>query len=267
MNSLRPGLVAPPSATGPFLLIHGWGSEGSSWTDITSALGPRCRTWAPDLLGHGARGADVPGDRPLTVRDLAEELWRAAPVGVGAWTLVGHSMGAQVALAAAAAAPSTVDIASVVVVDPAYGALPKEMAGAPSRAADLRAQGAAAAVAFVDAVFAQHPGSPVHQAVREQMARTPGSVLADLYTSMYLAPGAAGSVPGARAAVEALRQPLLSLHSQPGAAATSRSLPSAPGSRVEVWPGTSHYLHQERPDEFAALLVEWCGQMRQRAAR
>lgn len=100
-------LAAGPPAAPPLLLIHGLGMSAAYWTAYTfPALGGAFRLLAPDLPGYG-------GSAPLprhtlaaytdAVRALLDRLAPQAPVHV-----LGHSMGGQIALGLAAAAPAQV---------------------------------------------------------------------------------------------------------------------------------------------------------------
>jgi pimeloyl-ACP methyl ester carboxylesterase len=83
----------------PLVLVHGLGMSGRSMVPALELLGPGGRTLAPDLPGYGrTRG----GGRALGVPGLADALcrWMDA-VGLDEVDLVGHSLGAQVAAAAA----------------------------------------------------------------------------------------------------------------------------------------------------------------------
>jgi esterase len=106
-----------PRGKAPVVLLHGLASNLTRWTefvDRTSLLDDRTLIRV-DLRGHG--------DSPTRGR-VSLDLWRddllalldgeAAPQAV----LVGHSLGAQVALATAARAPERV--AALVLIDPVF---------------------------------------------------------------------------------------------------------------------------------------------------
>ena len=230
------------------LLVHGWGDDRRSWDEIAKLVSPWAEVVAPDLAGHGELVEEYGLTVDRLVDDLAAEL--SEPV-----VAVGHSMGGQLVARLAVRYPSLVK--AIVVIDPAYGADDAEMERCPAVLADLRERGAEAGVEFVDGAFAGALGSTLHLEAREQMARTPGVVLADLYESMYLAPGSIGARPATRAFLPTIAKPYLSLYSTEYAASFARSLPWSPSSTIEVWPGTTHYLHQEHPTRFAHLLKTW----------
>lgn len=232
------------------LLVHGWGADHHSWDRIAELVAPWADVLAPDLPGHGQRTAE-PG---LTIDKLVDDLVALIPPGEQV-VAIGHSMGGQVVARLAVHHPSLVR--AIVVIDPAYGADEAEIERSPEMLADLRSRGAVAGVEFVDAAFAAHDGGALQLEVRDQMSRTPGAVLADLYESMYLARGSIGARPATRAFLPTIGKPCLSLYSTEHAAIFARSIPWPPGSAIEVWPGSTHYLHQQHPELFAELLRSW----------
>ena len=130
-----PSVVDPGLATAVFgpagdpdalLAIHGITANGRCW-DTVAALLPERRILAPDLRGRG-RSNGLPG--PYGLRRHAEDLARLLDAdGGGARTVVGHSMGAFVAVALAASRPDLV--ARLVLVDGGFSvALPAGAAGA-----------------------------------------------------------------------------------------------------------------------------------------
>ncbi|ONI80127.1 hypothetical protein ALI22I_42685 [Saccharothrix sp. ALI-22-I] len=235
------------------VLVHGWGASAAAWDAYLPLLADRYAV-VPDLPGHGVTpgcpgGTGIPG----IVDGLAAVI--AASAGTPA-VVVGHSMGGQIAVRLAVDHPELVR--AVAVIDPAYGADDDELAGCADRLADLERRGSEAGAEFVDAAFGGGSGdSALWRDARRQVLATDGTVLARLYRSMYLDDGAIGGRPAAAECLSRLPVPLLSLYSTRYAAHWAQSLPLPPGSRVVIWPGLSHYLHQQRPVEFCDLLVDW----------
>lgn len=86
---------------GPDLvLLHGWGLHGGVWEALAAALARRARVHRVDLPGHG-KSDPLPGEWPEWVAALGEVVPPGAVVG-------GWSLGAQLALALAAACPGRV---------------------------------------------------------------------------------------------------------------------------------------------------------------
>ncbi|MFC5268520.1 alpha/beta fold hydrolase [Kribbella qitaiheensis] len=169
---------------------------------------------------------------------------------------VGHSMVGQ-GVAHLADQHSEL-VQTIVVIDSAYGADDAEMARCPAPLHDLRTRGTDFGVEFVDRAFTGADGTPLHLAARTQMAHTPGPVLADLYESMYLTPTSIAARPAGRESLpphhhQALPQPLL----QRVRVAFARTIAWTADSEIEVWPGTTHYLHQQHAAQFSELLKTW----------
>ena len=104
----------PPPFTAVF--VHDW---GASRNDMLGRLAPwdeLCRRLVLyDLRGHGdATG----GPSRLGHREDQDLLSLLERLGAGPYLLVGHSMGAGIAIAAAAGAPPGVDIAGIVACGP-----------------------------------------------------------------------------------------------------------------------------------------------------
>ena len=88
------------------LLVHGYGGDRNSWLFLQEPLAARYRVYALDLPGHGTSSKDV-GDGSLTL--LADAVFGVlGAIGAPRAHLVGHSLGAAVALTAAARSPERV---------------------------------------------------------------------------------------------------------------------------------------------------------------
>lgn len=87
----------PETPGSDIVLLHGWGWHAGVWDEVAAALAPGHRVWAPDLPGHGQRGAQADG---MTLAQLVAALAAQAPAAA---TWVGWSLGALIALAAARA--------------------------------------------------------------------------------------------------------------------------------------------------------------------
>jgi pimeloyl-ACP methyl ester carboxylesterase len=88
------------------VLLHALGERGSDWTSVTGRFAERFHVVALDLRGHGA--SDWPGEYSFSlmagdVLDALDEL------GLGAVTLVGHSMGGTIAYLLAMQEPDRVE--------------------------------------------------------------------------------------------------------------------------------------------------------------
>jgi pimeloyl-ACP methyl ester carboxylesterase len=242
------------AAAAPLLLVHGWGSDGDDWADHLPLLAPHHRVLVPNLPGHG-RTPDRPGR--CAPRAVAADLaaWLRS-LGTGPVVAVGHSMGGQVVTALAVEHPEWVR--SVVGIASAYGGDAAEAERLPGEQAALRREGTAWAVGFVRDAFTPATPRRVRERHERLMAAMDPEVLARYRDAMYLAPDAFGLRPAAEAYLRHRACPALAVHSSPAAAAWERTTLRHPTSRVAVWEGCGHYLHEERPAELAGLLREWC---------
>ncbi|MFJ8819658.1 alpha/beta fold hydrolase [Amycolatopsis thermoflava] len=85
------------------VLIHGGGMDRRAWAHVIARLPRDVEVVAPDLPGHGsARAISYRAD---VVGDLAEHVIGSLDVGISKPVVVGHSLGAAVALAIAQRIP------------------------------------------------------------------------------------------------------------------------------------------------------------------
>jgi esterase len=101
-----------PPQTNPFmptlLLLHGLGDSTCVWRDVAAGLQAHANVLAVDLRGHG--DSSWPSDADYLVPSMAADIAELVRVlGSSKVTLVGHSMGAAVALRMAADYPQQVE--------------------------------------------------------------------------------------------------------------------------------------------------------------
>ena len=129
---------APSRDRPAVLFLHGAGMDRSVWALQAPRLGGRGLTsLVPDLPGHGRS----PGEPLPSVEALAAFVWRLADgLDLSRLALVGHSMGALIALAAAAAEPSRAERLVLIggaLALPVNAALLTAARDAPARAAGM----------------------------------------------------------------------------------------------------------------------------------
>jgi pimeloyl-ACP methyl ester carboxylesterase len=98
-----PANVKVEGSGSPIVLIHGFGAAIDWWDEIAPALAAEHRVIRMDLIGHGGTEAPASGyaiERQATlVKAVLDKL------GVGRVTVIGHSMGGEVATAFAESYP------------------------------------------------------------------------------------------------------------------------------------------------------------------
>ncbi|MFM9553874.1 MULTISPECIES: alpha/beta fold hydrolase [Streptomyces] len=235
------------------LLVHGWGGDGREWSPHAEALADRFRVLVPDLRGHGR--SEVP-DEGNTPAEMAEDLAALLDsLDVGPVVAVGHSMGVQVVNLLAVRHPGAVR--SVIALDPAHGADAAEAAGIPARLAAYREHGALAAADLVAGAFSPQAPPGLRTAHIRTVLGTPDHVIAQAYAGMYTDPGAVGVRPHSETYLRRRTQPALTVWSFEEYAEWERGTLRVPGSRVEHWPHTGHYVHEERTDRTIRLIRDW----------
>jgi pimeloyl-ACP methyl ester carboxylesterase len=250
---LGPDTSASPDAN-TLLLVHGWGGDGREWSRHAEILADAGhRVIVPDLRGHGRSPVPDEGNTPAAMaQDLNALVTR---LGAGPVIAVGHSMGGQVVNLLAVDRPDLVR--SVIALDPAHGAHGAELAEIPRRLTAYRESGARAAVPLVAGAFSPTAPAGLRTAHIRTMLGTPGHVIAQAYAGMYTDPGAVGIRPYSEAYLRRRACPALTVWTSTEAADWERGTLWAPGSRVDHWAATGHYLHEEHPDRTVRLIERW----------
>jgi pimeloyl-ACP methyl ester carboxylesterase len=108
--------ICGPAGAPPVVLLPGAGATSTVWFENVAALADRHRVFAVDLIGDAGRSV-AGGNRPRTVEELLSWLDDVAnTAGLDAFSLVGHSYGAMIALAYALREPGRVQ--NLVLLDP-----------------------------------------------------------------------------------------------------------------------------------------------------
>ena len=242
------------------LLLHGFTGTSAAWDEHAAGLVPRLRVLAPCLPGHGETVA--PHDA-MSVEATADALavllerHRAVPAHV-----VGYSLGARVALRLALTHPDAVD--RLILESPSPG-FETDAERAARRAADetlaarLETDGIEA---FVDdwersPIFASHAALDPERAARVRAMRLgnePGGLAASLRHA-------------GQGAMEPLFDRLGTLHKptlviagaldELGRPRAERVATAIPGARLTVVDGAGHTPHDERPEAFLRLVLEF----------
>jgi pimeloyl-ACP methyl ester carboxylesterase len=223
----------------PVVLLHGGVVDGRFFDQNVEPLAARFHVFVPDLRGHG-RTPDADG--PLSYERLAREIVEFVEVVVGGPAhLVGHSIGAGVALTVVLRRPDLVR--DLVLVSGAYhhdGILVGADDGASDDDVDVDVE---QVVAAYGAAYAEvSPDGADHypvviRKVADMDRRDPAFSVTDL----------AGVV--SRTLVMAGDDDIITLEH------TIELYRGIANSELAIVPGTSHFLLQEKPDLCNAIIV------------
>jgi pimeloyl-ACP methyl ester carboxylesterase len=238
----------------PVLLVHGWACDSADWIWQLPALARRHRVIAPDLAGHGRSAAPARGFAPA---DFADDLAHLAmALKLPQVTVIGHSMGAIIASVLTVNHPDLVS--GLVVVDPPYGF---DSEAAADNLAFARAMQAddALTVAAARLAGAEGPSTPPalvawHQ--RRVLGSVP-EVLAGAAREVHGSLESMVNIPHIERHFAQRRVPVLAVHATTPRARWEEKFLTQPGSRAVGFDGAGHWLHQERPDEFNELVLNW----------
>jgi pimeloyl-ACP methyl ester carboxylesterase len=225
----------------PILFLHSYAGTSAHWKPQLSHLRPRRRAVAMDLRGHGH--SDKPPDGDYSVPSLAEDI--AAVVDaleLRRFVLVGHSLGGSAAAAYVGKHPQRV--AGLI------------LAGAPGKAAPEQARQVMGSLQTdYDKTMASYWTSLVADAqpeVREILDAGMRSVDRDASLAIigaifdYDPLPALSGYEGAKLIIDTGHgDGPTSLHNQ------------MPDIKRKVIPGTSHWPHMDKPQEFNRLLDEF----------
>jgi pimeloyl-[acyl-carrier protein] methyl ester esterase len=241
----------------PVVLVHGWSMSSAVFDPLAAALPRGLRLVAPDLRGHG----DSTAPRPFGLDDLAGDLAALLErLDLHRVTLVGWSLGAQVALAALPAIRHRVRGLGLVSATPRFTAADGWPHGLAPQAVEVlahrvRRDPARGLARFFEGQFADGELDDVARAgLAALRARIPlPPVDAALHGLGILATA------DLRATLPEVKLPAVVVHGErdpiclPGA---GRALAEAiPGARLVVLAGAGHAPLLSRPGAVAAALA------------
>ncbi len=235
------------------LFVHGYSCDSHDWMHQLAHFTRAHRVIAVDLRGHGRSSAPEGGYEAKTyAADLAALLGR---LGVGPVVAVGHSMGGGVVSALAVEHPELVS--AVVCVDPSYLVPDEVYAGVQGMLEALKANPVETAQAILGRSYTAASPPQLKAWHMRRIAGVPGHVL---YQSM----ANSGGLTARSASEPYLRRracPVLTVYAAEDRVDVERALFADPRSRAFAWPGSGHWLHQERPAEFNAVVEDWLGSL------
>lgn len=257
------------------VLLHGLASNASRWHEFMqdTTLSARFDLLAMDLRGHGRSLVFDAYTRQDWIEDVRALLAEAQKPSI----LIGHSMGAQIALdyAAQNAVHDTSLLEGLILIDPIF---PKALHGVLKRVARWRPLIMAACwllrVGYAIGLHRRHyPQRDMHQLdqqTREFLASNPDKRIADLYMdpladlpyiplANYLQD--LYEVTRPLLSLEKIRVPvlvLLSAGASTSSAEINQNLLSALGNLEICIIDADHWLLTEKPQEAREAIERWC---------
>lgn len=250
----------------PILFTHANGFNAFTYAPILAPLAGKAHVMAGDLRGHGL--TTLPAD------PAAHTTWTVYPadlirlldaLGQGPYVLAGHSMGGASSLLVAAARPDLVR--ALVLFDPVAIDFPEGLdrdqlplvAGARKRRAVFPDFEAARAAYTGRGAFKTWPAETLDAYLKGGLKPDPeGWRLA--CAPDWEAQNFRLGPPNLRPAIDALECPIALFHAAEGSTTGAPLLDHIrarhPDARIELVPGTTHFLPMERPDLVRAALLE-----------
>ncbi len=250
-------LFATETGTGRnVMLLHGWTCDSHDWSWQLPVFESRYRVVAADLRGHGRSevmppGAYSPADYAADIEALISTEYPGQT-----FTMVGHSMGGQIAARLARKRPDLVD--AVVSVDGALGFSgdAAQLFGKTTRDLDSGDPGA-----VVPALFQLVYGPATDPAYRRWHARRvqgmPPHVVRESFGPLFFGAGQVGLGEASATFCRSLTVPVYHLCRDPAQADRMRPWFSHPKSKVDLWSDTGHWIMQDRSDDANAALTAW----------
>jgi pimeloyl-ACP methyl ester carboxylesterase len=241
------------SGPGTVLLVHGWTCDSHDWMWQIPVLSKKMRVIAVDLPGHGRSTGTPAGYGPADMADGLAALLLS--LEVGPVLAMGHSLGGAVVTALAVEHPS--QVSGVIAIDPAYGISPDELSAVQYLVDEVQKGGDLSLVAMTIEGF-DAPSTPSHLTswhTRRALGMS-AHVCAEVLAGMYLTDRQFGTDPAARTYLAKRDCPVLAIYANQPRSEAERSVLTEE-RQVILWTDVGHWLHQERPDEFNALVIAW----------
>ena len=226
----------------PLVLLHGMGTQRSRWRPIIDLLRDDFRCIAVDLPGHG----DSPDEgldslsATAAVHDVCESLALDQPV------IIGHSLGATVALMHAALYPPC----PVLAIDPAPLYLPHFAERLAPFAEELRGEAFQSAFRAWEATWLDGTPQAPETGLWEQL-RPRQEVVLSYWRDLMSRDDALALQTGWEQLLVSIGVPTLVLLAAPPSPEDAAILDRMPTARVSVSKGLGHALHLADPARFA----------------
>lgn len=240
------------------VLIHGVGMDQRSWQPQIEALSRNHRVVTYDMLGHGESRLPAEG---VQLADFAEQLLHLLDhLQVSQAHVVGHSMGALVALEFALRHPAR--CSRLLALNAVFRRCAEQRAAVLERARTLQSEGVAATV---EATIARWFGAPVPAHLCETAALTRdilGNVNAQGYARAYGLFATSDAVHADQLALLAMPALFMTGEGDPNSSpAMSQAMAAlAPRGSAEIVPGARHMMNLTDADQINQRLLRFITQ-------
>lgn len=238
----------------PILMVHGFSCDGHDWMWQIPHFAERHRVIVVDLRGHGRssvpEGGYVPTQFAADIAGLLDHL------DTGPVVAMGHSLGGAIVSALAVEHPDLVS--AVVSVDPGY-LIPDELRPLVEGMATALGEDdpVAASQQFLSASYSPATPPALKSFHMRRIAGVPGPVLVQTLGGLFVGPDSMGFRDTSVPYLQRRTCPVLACYADADRAAFEGDLFVDERSRSIAWPGSGHWLHQERPAEFNSVVDSW----------
>ncbi len=228
------------------MLLHGWMATSAVWDDLIAHLDlAGRRLLVPDLRGSGGSSAPASLDGYGLVRFTADNIAILDALGVGRATIVGNSMGGQLALCLAAARPTLINGVIGLCPVPTTGIpLPDDARGLFSSSGGDRGK---------QSTILGLAAPQMTDAVKTRLLDVAGTIDPAAIATVFAAWSA-----GADTDLATVEAPVLVVGTDdpflPAAFLNEAVVQKIARGRFAYLPGAGHYPQVERPLETAALI-------------
>ncbi len=238
------------------MLLHGWVADSHDWSWQIPILERRYRTIAVDLRGHGRSdvmpaGQYQPNHYAADIIALIETDFAGQK-----FTLIGHSMGGQIAARIAALRPDLVD--AVISVDGSLGFDDRFTPLFQATADRLQTENPVSVALSMLENFYDAATSPALKAWHaRRIMGMPLAPFRESFGPLFLGADQVGVGAGSEALLKTIGVPFYHLCRFKDQADRMRGWCTHPKSKVELWEHAGHWIMQDRPDEVNAAMVAW----------
>ncbi len=238
------------------MLLHGWGADSNDWSWQLPVLEKHYRTVTVDLRGHGRSevmpsGEYTPDHYASDIIALIEQKFSGQK-----FTLIGHSMGGQIAARIAASRPDLVN--AVISVD---GSLGFDKNFIPIFQKVTERLQVEEPVKVTSELFEQVYDPATSEAFKvwhnRRIIGMPLAPVRESFGPLFLGPNQVGIGTGSEKLLKQISIPFYHLCRFQDQADNMRTWLIHPKSKVEVWPHAGHWIMEDRPDDVNLAIVSW----------